>query len=496
MNKKQLNKMLRLADIKKPINESMSTSSFELIKSAHDNNTYAIVRENRTYYIKKSETKKTLTENDFDYLGGLANRTKNSFRSYENAVSRLNIMFNDINRVNNINESVDLVNFDYVLKEGVYVSINEDDLQEKKFVLKQPKPKVQTKPELKPEPEFDFDDESTEDEFDFGDEGDSEGGDDLDFDFGDEGDSEGESTEDDLDFDFGDEGDSEGESTEDEFDFGGEDDSEMEFDSSDEGGDSIKDIQRTTGKLGQQLRDTEDLTSDIQKWVAKSVISALNLDTMDDNDKDDVINAMESGGNSKDESRDIDFMSDEEDRGGEMDLDDDEELLLDDEGPGGFLGGDLMDEDSYMSEEDMEEGMSSWNKSDTETGMGWETNEDVSYMGVDNDVENMDNYRMNNPAPVKPKEREKVPVRPSKSPFSPPKRIRPGEEPKPKAEFDVDYMSEPSPSTEPAPTTAPPSTRPPRPTRPSKSPFSPPKRIRPGEEPKPKAGYDDDVTFE
>ena len=36
-----------------------------------------------------------------------------------------------------------------------------------------------------------------------------------------------------------------------------------------------------TGKLGQKIRDTEDLSSDIMKWVAKSVLSALDLDQMD-----------------------------------------------------------------------------------------------------------------------------------------------------------------------------------------------------------------------
>jgi hypothetical protein len=299
-NKKQLEKMLRLANIKKkPLNESSSTSTIEFIKSVADGNTYAIVRENRTYYIKSTETKDTLLESDFDYIGGLGNRTKNSFRGYDDAVTRLNLMFNDINRVQGINEDVDMVNFSHVLNEnGVYTKV--EPLQEKKFVLKQPKPKVKT-----PEPEMDFGGEAKgEDDFDFSGD-DSEGGDE--FDFG----GEEEGTEGGDEFDFGGEEDTEGG---DEFDFGGEEDTEggeMEFDST-EGGDNIKDIQKTTGKLGQQLRDTEDISSDMQKWVAKSVVSALNLNTMDDADKDDIINALESGGKEEqEETADVDFMDDD-----------------------------------------------------------------------------------------------------------------------------------------------------------------------------------------
>ena len=119
-------------------------------------------------------------------------------------------------------------------------------------------------------------------------------------------------------------------------------------------GDPIKDIQRTTGKLGQQLRDTEDLSSDMQKYVVNSVLSALDLSKMDDGDKDSIINKLESaeGSSEGDEELDIDFMDDDyqveyqggrtfeddDERAGEPDLESGEEILLDDEGPGGYLG--------------------------------------------------------------------------------------------------------------------------------------------------------------
>jgi hypothetical protein len=545
-NKKQLEKMLRLSNIKKkPLNESLTTSAIEFIKSVSDGNTYAIVRENRTYYIKSTETKDTLLESDFDYLGGLGNRTKNSFRGYDDAVTRLNLMFNDINRVQGINEDVDMVNFSHVLNEnGEYVKA--EPLQEKKFILKQPKVKAKA-----PEPEMDFGGEDTEggDEFDFGSEEGEEGGDEFDF-----GSEEGEE--------------------------GGE--PEMEFDSTEEeGGDSIKDIQKTTGKLGQQLRDTEDLSSDMQKWVAKSVISALNLGTMDDADRDNIISTLENGGKEEDSNQEVDFMDDDmeygdveykggrifddSNRAGEPELDSGEEILLDDdedEGPGGYLGWeddvkdsealemrdidmgiqdkgylnlnheiDYMDDEIdidgpmvYMTDDDMElcedggcgeeveEGMSKWSEADNESGMGWETNEATSYMDdeySDEDVTRMfdntdisdDIYGMNKPAPAEPtvKPGTDAPTRPSKNPFTPPSRIKPGEEPRPKAE--TDYMAEPSPSQDPneAPTIAPSEPGTDRPSRPSKNPFTPPSRIKPGEEPRPKADVDymddEDVEF-
>ena len=178
-------------------------------------------------------------------------------------------------------------------------------INEKKFVLKQPKTKKSKTPvdddmgfevgdgeefDSGSDDEFNFDDseEGSDDEFDFGD--DEEGGSDDEFNF----DDSEEGSDDEFNFDDSEEG------SDDEFNF---DDSEDDL----EGGeDGIKDIQRTTGKLGQQLRDTEDLSSDTQKWVAKSVLSALKLDNMDETDKEDIINTIENS-DSGDEDVDIDF---------------------------------------------------------------------------------------------------------------------------------------------------------------------------------------------
>ena len=246
MNKKRLQRMIDLADIKPVIKEGkMSLSNFELVKSSVDGNTYAIVRENKRYHIKETKTKEGLTESDFDYLGGVANKMKKSFSSFSDATKHLNLMFEEINNHHNV--------------EGVNLLESDSILSEKKFVLKLNN-KKKSKPTPAEEPE-------EEESFDFGGEEemgtDSEGGEEE-FDFG------GEEEESEV-------GDVE------EFDTEGDEDLDLE-DSDDE----IKDIQSTTGKLGQQLRDVEDISSDMMKWVAKSVLSALDLENMDSEDKKDM----------------------------------------------------------------------------------------------------------------------------------------------------------------------------------------------------------------
>ena len=233
MRDKTLKRMLELADIKPIIKESKQTllSSMEIVKKSVDGNTYAIVRENKKYFIKSTKTKENLKESDFDYIGGIQNKTKKSFNSFSDVTKHLNLMFEEINNHSN----VDNVNI-----------LESDLLNEKKYILKLKKPKTEPAPTPAPvEDEFDAEGEEGGDEFDFDAEG--EGGEELDVEL-----------DDDLE------------------------------------GSSIKDIQSTTGVLGQQIRDTEDISSDMQKWVAKSVLSALDLDNMDVKDKQDIINTVKS----------------------------------------------------------------------------------------------------------------------------------------------------------------------------------------------------------
>jgi uncharacterized protein YfkK (UPF0435 family) len=279
---KDLQRMISLMGNKKPITENKIHSSLELIKKSPNGKYYGVVRETKKYYIKESND-----GSNFDFIGGVANKIKNQFESYEQAVRKLNLMLEDTD------------------------VLTPDIIQEKKFVIKTKKKKsVEPKAEETPEGggDFSFGGEETESEEEGGDFGSEEGGED--FNFGGEEETEEsdefggeEETEGGENFEFGGE---EEESTEDT-----EEETDEDLDLEDEGEDSIKYIQKMTGKLGQKLRDTEDLSSDTMKWVAKSVLSALDLDQMDSEDKKDIIRTVKK---KKEESSDeeFDFMNDKQ----------------------------------------------------------------------------------------------------------------------------------------------------------------------------------------
>ena len=290
---KNLQRMKELMGGIKPITESVNPSSIELTKKSPNGKYYSIVRETKKYYIKES------TDGvNFDYIGGLANKGKNQFDSYENATRRLNIMFEDFNRSYGITEGTDI--------------LTPDLIQEKKFVIKTKKKKSEDSGEATGfdfggEDTTDTEEESSSDEFDFGgDETDTEEGGDE-FDFGGD-DTEESSDEGGDEFDFGgDETDTEEETTDTEII---DDENDEDLDLEDDSEDNIKDIQKLTGKLGQKIRDTEDLSSDTMKWVAKSVISALDLDIMDSEDKKDIIRAVKKK-SKEDSDAEFDFMGED-----------------------------------------------------------------------------------------------------------------------------------------------------------------------------------------
>ena len=61
-------------------------------------------------------------------------------------------------------------------------------------------------------------------------------------------------------------------------------------------GPSFKSIQRLTGKLSQRLRTIEkdnSLESDDIKYVLNSILSALNLDNLEEDDKDDILSKFD-----------------------------------------------------------------------------------------------------------------------------------------------------------------------------------------------------------
>jgi hypothetical protein len=81
---------------------------------------------------------------------------------------------------------------------------------------------------------------------------------------------------------------------------------------------TMKTIQKLTGKLGQKIRvvnDSEGMTSDDVKYVINSVLSALNLSLLDENDRQDIMDRLEEAPESSEEP----MMGDEEPMGDEGD---------------------------------------------------------------------------------------------------------------------------------------------------------------------------------
>ena len=228
-----------------------------------DGKYYSIIHEENGYIIKAG-----LNESEMDYVERTENRRYHT--SYSKARKKLNLLAKELNSLHENEEGLELFGE-----------------QDKKFVLKTPKPEVE-EPAMEPEMDMDLD---------------------LGSDMG----SEGGEEELDVDMDLGmdDEG-------------GEEVDMDMELDSeapADDEDVSIKTIQKLTGKLGQKLRtiDSQDgLSSEDIKYVLNSIISAVNLDNLTEEDKEDILDNFEDD--------EVDYGVDDE---AELDVDAGDELDLD-----------------------------------------------------------------------------------------------------------------------------------------------------------------------
>jgi hypothetical protein len=265
----KLNRMLDLMGKMNTLNESKSYSELELIKKGPNGVVYGIIRENHDYFIKTSnKTSGQFLAEDFSYIGGLQNKYDERYKSYAEAIKHLNMKFDMLNESYGIESNTNIfesdgvafgggVGFGFVMEEEDDEDQNEGekeiisdadaDLEEQKKVLKVDAPKSEEPVEDEVEDEVDVD----------------MGGDIADVDFGEEETEEGGD-------EFGDEG--------------------ME---DEEGDDNTKKIQKYTGKIGQMLRDMDEADSDLEKYVINSIISAMHLDVMDDEDKEDIIAKLE-----------------------------------------------------------------------------------------------------------------------------------------------------------------------------------------------------------
>ena len=212
------------------------TSSLEYNVKAADGNNYGIIRENAKYMILKEG------KDGYTYLDGLKNNSRYSFNSYSEAFKKLNLLMKPLNETYNGGKQFNLI------------GEQEEESEDTKFVLKQPEVTIKADNE-----DLDFDDSissSFDDSFD-------------------DEEIEGDTS---LDID-------------DSFD-----DEEIEGDvevTDDE--DATRAIQKLTGKLGQKLRDLPepDMTADIIKYVLNSIISAVDLEKLSSDDKDEIVEKFE-----------------------------------------------------------------------------------------------------------------------------------------------------------------------------------------------------------
>tara|TARA_B100002019_G_scaffold293387_1_gene320652 strand:- start:1035 stop:2825 length:1791 start_codon:yes stop_codon:yes gene_type:complete len=259
--------------------ETHKTASLEYNVTAADGNKYGIIRENSKYMILKEGS------NGYTYLDGMKNNSRYSFNSYSEALKKLNLLMKPINESYNNGKQFNL--------------IGEQEEAGKKFVLKQPEAEV----------------EDEEETFDFGDDaGTDEGGETEDFSF------------DDVEMGMDD-------------DSGEEIEGSMEVEVTDDE-DATKAVQKLTGKLGQKLRDLPetDMDADIIKYVLNSVISAVNLEKLSEEDKEEIVEKFED--------EDIEYTEE-----GEFDVDLGGEEELDLDGEDFDLGGEEgMDLETELSE--------------------------------------------------------------------------------------------------------------------------------------------------
>jgi hypothetical protein len=108
-----------------PINENKSTSSVELTKMGPDGNAYAIIRENREWYIKKADKTTNLVVEDFKYIGGLQNKKMEAYPSYSAALKRLNFKFKSLAEAHNFTGEINIVENDNLISEAGIAGFSE-----------------------------------------------------------------------------------------------------------------------------------------------------------------------------------------------------------------------------------------------------------------------------------------------------------------------------------------------------------------------------------
>jgi hypothetical protein len=113
----QINRMRSLMGMT-PITENTKRSVVELTKKGPDGKVYGIVRENQKYFIKVAEASNNLVAEDFNYIGGLKNKTDKSYNSYSEATKHLNLKFISLNEALGKTDSINVLKNDNLLNES------------------------------------------------------------------------------------------------------------------------------------------------------------------------------------------------------------------------------------------------------------------------------------------------------------------------------------------------------------------------------------------
>lgn len=218
---------------KSNITEGNSTKSIQFIKES-SNGVYGIVKEKEGYFVKKG-----LTEGSLDYIGGIFMKNKNKFKSYSEALKRLEL----ISGQESLNEAKK-----YVLKTKDSEPVADAPVEDVPAEPVADAPVDDAPIDDLPPADSGIEDEIPSDEPAVEPEGEEE-----------------------------------------------------------KRSDYMAEIQKFSGKLGQSLRDVKErMESDDIKYVINMVLSAVNLDALDEEDKEEIAERFES----KDELSDEEGMDD------------------------------------------------------------------------------------------------------------------------------------------------------------------------------------------
>jgi hypothetical protein len=296
----KLRRIMEIARYNENIPQSTNESNSSEYKiSLADGNSYEIIKERQGYIIKQS-----INESDADYIGPIQNRKY--YSSYSQALKRLNLMTKEINTL-------------YENEEGTSLFGE----QKKKYILKTPKPKSSVPAPEPVVPEMPAPDVSAEMPPipDMGGEEEMPPMPDMGGDMG--GEEEMPPMP-----DMGD-------------DMEGEEEEELDIDvekkPKEKKVSDLKRIQILVGKLSQKLRSYEEekeLSAQNVKYVINSILSAIDVDTLDEDDIEEIISKLEGGNEDDDESDDTSFEDEDvEEFNSEMEDEVSPPLAPDDEDP-------------------------------------------------------------------------------------------------------------------------------------------------------------------